>query len=232
MKLVKLGQSISSISTVLFLSAMSWGQTPLYDRVMVDFRNSVNVNGRIIPPGHYEIRELRSVGPDATRILFVESENGRQFEASGATIAILQNEPPARTEVILQRIGTNYYLNRIWINGKDYGYEFPLPAEARALMRERSEVITVVASYRPEPVAVAEAPKPTPTPTPEPPPPPPPTPAPTPEPTPEPTPTPQPTPEPTPVPEEPKMPATGDNWAMLMTVGSALAALGLALRRK
>lgn len=227
-------------SVVLFAaltaSALSWGQTSLYDRVIVDFNYSVNVNGTVIPAGHYQIMQLRSAG-QGSRILFVESDNGTRFEASGATIAILENEPPGETRVILQRIGQNYYLNRIWISGKTYGYEFPLPAEAKALMQERAEPITLTASYRPEPVAQAEAPAPPPKPAPEPEPAPAPAPPPEPAPAPEPAPQPAPAPEPQPPPPEqppaqPTMPATADNWATFVTLGGALTALGLMLRRK
>jgi hypothetical protein len=204
------------------------------------------VNGKLIPPGHYEIRELHSSG-EGSRIAFVTANHGAQFEVAGATVPIARNEPAAETRVILQRIGQNYYLHRIWISGKEYGYEFPLPPEARTLMQERSEPITLIGSYRPEPVATAAATPPPPTQ------PAPPQPPPTSTPSPEPRPTPEPAPEPSssrsqvtpsPAPPQPspaqpatptsppKMPATADNWLMLITLGGAMAVGGLTLRRK
>ena len=222
---MKVRHSVAIAFAAIMVSATSRGQTAPYDRVMVDFQTNVNVNGKVIPPGHYEITELGSAGQGA-RILFVASNSGTTFEVSGATIAILQNEPPAQTKVILQRIGQNYYLNKVWINGKDYGYEFPLPAEARKLMEERAEPLTLTATYRPQPVAQAEAPPP-PQPAPAPAPPPEPAPAPAPPPEPAPAPTPEPAPPP-----PPPMPVTADNWAAFVAVGGALTALGLMLRRK
>ncbi len=234
-----------SFSSVLLLSASAFAQGELYDRVDVSFAQNVIVNGTNLPAGRYEIRQLRNSGGGA-RILFVSSDNGTKFEASGATIPIVSNEVPSETKVILQHVGQNYYLNKIWIDGKDYGYEFPLPAEARNLMQERSESLTLTATYRPEqPAQVAQAaPPPRPEPAPQPPPPPPqperqpeaapppPPPTPQPEPTPEPKPEPAPpppAPEPTPA---PNMPATADNWVTLVTIGGALAGLGALLRKR
>jgi hypothetical protein len=218
------------LSSVLLLGASAFAQVELYDRVIVDFAQNVNVNGTNLPAGHYEIRQLRNSG-GGVRILFVTTDNGTQFEASGATIPILSNEPPPETKVILQHIGQNYYLNKIWISGKDYGYEFPLPAEAKNLMQEKAQPLTLTATYRAEqPTQVAQAPPPpAPEPTPEPPPParepeaapPPPAPAPEPAPEPEPTPTPAPT-----------MPATADNWMALVAVGGVLAGLGFMMRKR
>ncbi|MBZ5602135.1 MAG: hypothetical protein LAO79_07505, partial [Acidobacteriia bacterium] len=87
------------------MAALAQGE--LYDRVMVDFSQNVNVNGTTIPPGHYEIRQLRNSG-GGVRILFVASDHGTKFEASGATIPIMSNETPAETKVILQHVGQNY----------------------------------------------------------------------------------------------------------------------------
>lgn len=223
-----------SFFAAVFFSMGTFAQSELYDRVMVDFSQSVNVNGTVLPPGHYEIHQLRNSGSGA-RILFVSTNHNIHFETSGATIPLLSNETPGETKVILQHIGQNYYLNKIWISGKDYGYEFPLPAEAKSLMQEKAEPLTLTATYRAEqPAQVAQtAPPPPPEPAPQPPPQPEPRrePEAAPPPPPEPAPPPAPAPEPTP-PPAPNIPATADNWATLVAVGGGLAALGALLRRK
>jgi len=207
--------------------AFALAQGPLFDRVTVDFSQEVRVNDKTIPAGHYEIRQLRNLGGGA-RILFVSNQGG-EFEASGATIPILQNETPAETRVILEHIGQNYYLNKIWITGKDYGYEFPLPAEAKALMRERAEPLTLTGVYRtPQPAVAAAPPPPAPEPAPAPAPaPPPPPPAPEPQPAPPPAPAPEPAPPP-----PPELPPTADNWMLLVGLGVTVAGIGIALRKK
>jgi len=50
-------------------------------------------------------------------------------------IPALDNRTPEHTKVVLNHIGEGYYLNKIWVQGKDYGYEFPIPENVR--MRER-----------------------------------------------------------------------------------------------
>lgn len=229
------------ISALILTSAAAWAQGGLYDRVIVDLPQNVNVNGTVLPAGRYEIKELRNSG-GGSRILFVTADHGTRFEASGATIPLLSNQPAPETKVILQHVGQNYYLNKVWISGKNYGYEFPLPAEAKNLMQEKAEPLTLTATYRAaQPAQVArEAPPPPPAPAP----PPqrspqPPTqpeqrqePTPPPAPAPQPAPQAQPTPAPAPAPTPENLPATAGDWATLVIVGAGLTGLGAALRRK
>ena len=53
----------------------------------------------------------------------------------------------------MHHIGDNYYFDKIWIAGKTYGYEFPLPDKVRALQRELA--VTVPAKYESAPNAIA-----------------------------------------------------------------------------
>lgn len=218
-------------AATLFASSL-WAQGPLFDRVTVDFAQAVHVNGTVIPAGHYEIQQLRNLGGGA-RILFVTKGLGTTFEASGATIAIVNNQTPPETRVILERIGQNYYLNKIWIGGKDYGYEFPLPAEAKALMQETAEPITLTATYHAaqQHVAAAAPPPAPPAAEPTPAPPPPPEPAAASQPAPEPAPAPEAAPAPAPAPA-PALPATADNWLLFIVLGATLTGSGLLLRKR
>src|SRR4029077_10300344 len=43
--------------------------------------------------------------------------------------------------------GNDYYFDKVWIQGKDYGYEFPLPQDARSRESERGDAVTVAAKY-------------------------------------------------------------------------------------
>jgi hypothetical protein len=218
--------------TPIVVACFGWAQGELYDTVRVDFANSVKVNDTVIPAGQYDISQVHSNGA-AARILFVSKHGGTQFEASGSTIAIMTNEPPAQTRVILEHIGQNYYLNKLWIAGKDYGYEFPLPADAKASMQERAEPLTLSATYTPAPRAVAEAEPAPPPPPPEPAPAPPPPPAqPAPEPPPQPTPEPEPAPPAEPPAPPPQLPATAGNWVTIVALGGLLTGLGSLLRRQ
>jgi len=208
----------------VFLSMNAWGQAPPFDTVRVDLPANVKINGQTLPAGRYEIRQVQSFG-GAARVLFIASNGGTKLEVAGATIPILNNETPGETKVIVQHIGDIYYLDKIWINGKDYGYQFPLPPEAVAAMRERGQPMTLSANYTPPAATVAKA-APPPAPAAPPPPPAPVAAAPPPPPAP-----PVQQAQAAPPPPEP-LPSTASNSALFALVGIALSGLGIALKQR
>ena len=66
---------------------------------------------------------------------------------------------PKDTKLVLHHFGQDYYMDKIWIQGKNYGYEFPLPENVKARERERLAPLTVAATYQAEapPQEVAQA---------------------------------------------------------------------------
>ncbi len=201
-------------------------QGPLYDRVNVDLPYTVTIGDHTLQPGSYVIRQLDSPG-GASRVLLIYSNNGMKFETSAMTIPALDNRTPEDTKIVLHHFGPDYYFDKIWIQGKDYGYEFPLPDSVKARERERMAPMTVAATYqaepqqpkqaeapREEPVTVAQN-----------------TPPPAPEPAPvQAEPAPQPAPVEAPPPAE--MPATSAGWLTMLLAGGTLTGAGMALRRK
>jgi hypothetical protein len=207
-----------------------FAQGPLYDKVIVDLPYRVTLNNTMLEPGHYVIRQLDDPG-GGSRVLQVFSDDGMKLRASTLTIPTLDNNTPENTKVILHHYGSDYYFDKIWIQGKNYGYEFPLPNAVKSRMRERQEPYTVAATYEqtkaPEPVAQNTPPPPPPAPVAQEPP------APAPQPeqrteiaqnTP-----PPPAPAPAPVPE--RMPTTSIGWMTMVISGGLFAAAGLLLRR-
>jgi hypothetical protein len=213
------------------IPAVTHAQSSQYDRVLVNLPYTVTVGDHVLQPGPYYIRQLDSPG-GASRVLLIYSNDGRQFETSALTIPALDPLTASDTKVVLHHFGPDYYFDKVWIQGKNYGYEFPLPDAVKARMRERLEPLTVAATYEAvAPPVVAEAPPP---------------PAVV-EPAPEPEPPPvaeaiPPAPEIEPADPEPPMvaetrppvvmPVTSSHWLMLLLGGGALSGLGLALRRK
>jgi hypothetical protein len=152
------------------------------------------------------------------------------------TIPTLDNRTPESTKVVLHRFGNDYFFDKIWIQGKNYGYEFPLPDSVKAREKESLAAVTVPARYEAtqattettQQTAAAE-------------------PAPAPaareevreetviaqNTTPEPTPAPEPSAnreEPAPAPQS--LPATSADWLMMLLSGGTLSGAGLMLRRK
>jgi hypothetical protein len=225
---MKIG-TIAIAAGVLALGLATWStpgiaQGPLFDRVNVTLPYAVTVGDRTLQPGDYVIQQLRD-GGGGSRVLLIYSDAGMKFETSVMTIPALDQNTPERTSVILHHFGPDYYFDKVWIQGKDYGYEFPLPDSVKARERERMAAVQVPATYttiqqtmKEETVAPATTTAPqtvteTPATTPV-------TPAPEPQANRE---------EPAPAPE---MPHTSAGWLMMLLGGTSLSGAGLMLRRK
>jgi hypothetical protein len=125
----------------------SWSQDRLFDKVVVDFPQNVHINDQVVPAGHYELRQLRDSGGGA-RVIGVTTEGASRFETAVISIPALNNNTPDATRVILQKVGPDYYLDKIWISGKDYGYEFTIPDDVKSRIRERSEPLTLSVKFQ------------------------------------------------------------------------------------
>jgi len=121
-------------------------QGPMYDRVEVNLPYSVTIGDRTLAPGDYIIQQLRDTGGNS-RVLLIYSDNGMKFETSAMTIPALDVNTPEHTSVILHHFGPDYYFDKVWIQGKDYGYEFPLPNSIKMREKERMEPVSVAATY-------------------------------------------------------------------------------------
>lgn len=210
-------------------------QGPLYDVVHVNLPYTVTIENTTLQPGDYMIKELPS--QNKSRVLVFYGDNGMKFETTAMTIPTYEVNTPESSEVTLHHIGNNYYLDKLWIQGKNYGYEVPLPANIRARENEQTAAVTVPATYQPPPQQTAQN---TPPPAPQ-------EAAPAPEPAPAPVavePAPQPqteiaqntTPAPTVQPESEanreELPHTSAGWLMMLISGGSLSGLGLMLRRR
>jgi hypothetical protein len=154
-------RTIAITAGALALGLVVWNspskaQGPLYDRVNVNLPYSVTIGDRTLQPGDYVIQQLRDSG-GGSRVLLIYSDNGMKFETSAMTIPALDPNTPEHTKVILHHFGPDYYFDKIWIQGKDYGYEFPLPDSVKAREKERMEPISVAATYSTTPAMTESA---------------------------------------------------------------------------
>jgi hypothetical protein len=202
-------------------------QGPLYDKVTVDLPYRVTLRDTVLEPGHYVIRQLDSPG-GGSRVLQIFTDNGMRLKTSTLTIPALDINTPSSTKVILHHYGNDYYFDKIWIQGKDYGYEFPLPPAVKSREREKMEPYSVAANYEQTKETAADtttvssvAPAPAPEP-----------PAAEPAPAPAPVETAQNTPPPAPaVNAAPEMPHTAGNWLGMLLGGGFLSGAGMMVRR-
>lgn len=224
-----MNKCMSAVIITVACAAAAYGQGPAGDEIRVTFDRSVQVGHETLAPGDYTIRQVTSASNP--RVLSFTSKASSKVEATVAAIPIMQNIAPPETKVEIQDEGGGARLARIWVQGKNYGYEFPGMATTAA-QQQPATVARLEGSFapqaadraapaQPEPAAPAPQAEARPMePAPAPPPPAPEVAQANPEPTPAPTPAPQATPD---------VPATDLGWGNLMVAGAGLAAFGALL---
>jgi len=106
----------------------------LIDGIKVNLPEAVTVGEKILPPGEYEIRRPSPANRD---ILQIFNKGKMVYETNVLTVATGPDmKDPKETKVVLHHIGDAFYFDKIWMEDKNYGWEFPLPERARALQRE------------------------------------------------------------------------------------------------
>lgn len=129
----------------LALLIPSRAQGPMFDVVKVNLPYPVTVGDKTIQPGDYMIKELPS--QDKSRVLLIYGDNGMKFEVSAMTIPAYDPQTLDKSEVTLHHIGDDYYFDKVWIQGKNYGYEFPMPRNLKEREKEQAAV-SVPATYQ------------------------------------------------------------------------------------
>lgn len=118
----------------------------LTDGVKVTLPQPVTIGDMVLDPGEYEIRRASQT---QDQVLQIFNNDKLRYETVVLTVPTLDNQTPEESKVVLQRVGDNFYFDKIWIEGKNYGYEFPLPDKVQALKRELA--MEVPAHYEPAP---------------------------------------------------------------------------------
>ena len=129
------------------LAVLTMRAQPMYDRIHVNLPYTVTMQNKTLQPGDYTIQQLPSAGD--SRVLLFYSNDGMKFETSAMTIPTLDNKTPSDTRLILNHVGEDFYISKIWVQGKDYGYELPVPDSIKSRQNERVTESTVPGSYQP-----------------------------------------------------------------------------------
>ena len=119
----------------------------MYDRINVSLPYTVTVGDKTLQPGDYTIQQLPSNG-GGSRVLLIYTDNGMKFETSAMTIPALDINTARETRLILNHVGDDYYINKSWVQGKDYGYELPIPERMKSRQKEQVAETTVPARYQ------------------------------------------------------------------------------------
>jgi hypothetical protein len=143
-------------AALLIVPGKVQGQGPLYDRVNVNLPYTVTIGDKVLEPGEYVIQQLNSASGDS-RVLLIYGDNGMKFETSAMTIPCLDTNTARDTRVMLHHFGNDYYFDKVWIQGKDYGYEFPLPNSVKQREKEEMQPVSVAATYSSTPAPAETA---------------------------------------------------------------------------
>ena len=125
---------VMALAFVMWITPAKVQGQPMYDRINVNLPYSVSVGDRTLAPGDYVIQQLPDAG-GASRVMLFYSDKGMKFETSAMSIPAVDPNTARDTKLILDRVGDNFYINKIWVQGKDYGYEFPLPGNVKSRPR-------------------------------------------------------------------------------------------------
>src|SRR5437588_838394 len=96
------------------------GLAQMSDMVKVTLSQGVMVGTVKLPAGAYTIRDL-SDGGSSSSVLQIRSDNGIMVVAEVMRISGSDTKRPDRTEVILRRESGKYQVDKIWLQGRDYG---------------------------------------------------------------------------------------------------------------
>lgn len=151
LKTLAIAAGMLALGLATFMTTPIQAQGPMYDTVYVNLPYSVTINDKVLQPGEYVIKELPS--QDKSRVLTIYSDKGMHFETSAMTIPAYDPNTLENTKIVLHHFGPDYYFDKVWIQGKNYGYEFPLPNSVKAREKEALAPVSVAARYEATPAA-------------------------------------------------------------------------------
>lgn len=126
---------------LLSLSHAAFGQT-IDKRVIVTLPDKVMIADKALDAGKYTIHEVSN-----HTLQVLDNDNKMRAEAAVVTIDTEDKQPAKETKLVLFKFpdSDEYYVDKMWIQGRTTGYEFPLPDRFKNLKREREE--SVAAQY-------------------------------------------------------------------------------------
>jgi hypothetical protein len=136
MHLTKLTVAIGLLGSILTAEAAIGKAQAVEKQVNATIPYSVVVADKALEPGKYTLRET------ANHVIQVFEGDKMIAKAAVITIDTEDKQPAKETKLVLYRFGgngNNYYLDKMWIQGRATGYEFPLPERLKSLKHEREE---------------------------------------------------------------------------------------------
>jgi hypothetical protein len=115
---------LRSISALCLMALFAFAGSD--DRLRVTLPHAIVVGGNHLAAGDYAIRTL-DTGADSSVLVFESLQSHVHVAVITSRVPNAVFEPPAKTELVLERDGDTYRLEEIRIADKPYRFEF-LPA--------------------------------------------------------------------------------------------------------
>jgi hypothetical protein len=129
-------KSLLLVALMSVASGIAMAQT-VTKQIKVTFPQRVVIAEQTLEPGEYMFKEV------SDKLVQVFDNDQMAAEAAVITIDTENKQPSEETKVVLFRVAGNdeYYIDKIWVQGRSTGYEFPVPEKVKSLERERVESI-------------------------------------------------------------------------------------------
>jgi hypothetical protein len=98
------------------------------DVAQIYLQHSVTIGHKTLEKGLYSVEKMDLAGGDSP-VLVLRGENGARTETSARAMPIVENRTQPETRVLLARVAGKYYLDKIWIKGWSYGFQFTVPKD-------------------------------------------------------------------------------------------------------
>ena len=118
--LLTLGVCLASVLGLAISTQPASAQ--MIETVKVTLAHATSVGSVTLPAGDYTIRDIRDDG--SSQVLQIRSLDG-ELSVSAMVMPVSQaNHGTAeRTQVVFRMTGGKYQLEKVWIAGREYGYE-------------------------------------------------------------------------------------------------------------
>jgi hypothetical protein len=93
----------------------------MVDIVTVRLPYAATVGNVTLPAGVYTIRDLKENG--SSPVLEIRSASGVAVSASATQVSAPNSRLAPTTSVVLRHANDKYQFDKIWIEGRDYGYD-------------------------------------------------------------------------------------------------------------
>jgi hypothetical protein len=113
------------------MSAPAWLQAQsISDVTQIYLAHTVSIGHTVLPRGNYTIEKMDIAGGDSPVLMF-RDETGRKLNVSARVAPIVENRTQPATRVLFYRDGSKFYLDKIWVAGWSYGFQFDNPGRAK-----------------------------------------------------------------------------------------------------